>query len=140
MFMKSCFFKKKMKTPQGLSVKSKLCNEHIHRPQGSRPEDGTPPVDKTHPDGWGWAHCLSPGPALTKHHRWSDCKRWKGFPVKRPPADARDAASSPGSGRCSGGGHGTPLQYPWTEEPGRYSPRGRKELDTTKKYTTERLH
>ena len=51
-----------------------------------------------------------------------------GFPrgsiVKNPPGNAGDAGSIPGSGRYTGGGHGTPLQYscleiPWTEEPGR---------------------
>ena len=34
--------------------------------------------------------------------------------VKNPPADGgdtRDAGSSPGSGRSSGGGNGNPLQY-----------------------------
>ena len=47
--------------------------------------------------------------------------------VKNPPAsaeDLRDTGSVPGSGRCPGGGRGSPLQYscwriPWTEEPGR---------------------
>ena len=38
-----------------------------------------------------------------------------GFPggavVKNPPANARDAGSSPGSGRSPGGGNGYPLQY-----------------------------
>ena len=43
--------------------------------------------------------------------------------VKNLPTNAGDtgvAGSIPGSGRCSGGGHGNPLQcsYPWTEEPG----------------------
>ena len=43
---------------------------------------------------------------------------FRGFPggsvVKNTPAsagDAGDAGSIPGSGRCSGGGHGDPLQY-----------------------------
>ena len=47
-----------------------------------------------------------------------------GFPGvaagKSPPAnagDTRDAGSIPGSGRCPGGGHGTPLQYPCLENP-----------------------
>ena len=46
-----------------------------------------------------------------------------GSVVKNLPTNAGDtgvAGSIPGSGRCSGGGHGNPLQcsYPWTEEPG----------------------
>ena len=47
-----------------------------------------------------------------------------GFPggivVKNRPANAegiRDAGSSPGSGRCPGGGHGNPLQYSCLEKP-----------------------
>ena len=31
--------------------------------------------------------------------------------------DIRDAASTPGSGRCPGGGHGNPLQYSCLENP-----------------------
>ena len=31
--------------------------------------------------------------------------------------DTRDAGSIPGSGRCPGGGHGTPPQYPCLENP-----------------------
>ena len=46
--------------------------------------------------------------------------------VKNPPAnagDAGDAASTPGSGRCPGGGNDThsnilAWETPWTEEPG----------------------
>ena len=40
--------------------------------------------------------------------------------VKNPPAsagDIRDSVSNPGSGRCPGGGHGNPLQYPCLENP-----------------------
>ena len=40
--------------------------------------------------------------------------------VKNPPANAgevRDAGSIPGSGRSSGGGKGTPLQYSCLENP-----------------------
>ena len=40
--------------------------------------------------------------------------------VKNPPANAgdrRDEGSIPGSGRCPGGGHGNPLQYPCLENP-----------------------
>ena len=56
--------------------------------------------------------------------------------VKDSPANAGDKGSIPGSGRSPGGGHSSPLQYscwkiPWTEEPGGYSPQGRKEADTT---------
>ena len=45
-----------------------------------------------------------------------------GTEVKRPPANAGDEGSIPGSGRSPGEGNGNPLQYsgkiPWTEEPG----------------------
>ena len=34
-----------------------------------------------------------------------------GAVVKNPPASAGDECSIPGSGRSSGGGNGTPLQY-----------------------------
>ena len=60
--------------------------------------------------------------------------------VKYPPAnsgDAGDTDSSPGSGRFPVVGHGNPLQYSCRESPyGQrslvgYSPRGRKESDTT---------
>ena len=53
--------------------------------------------------------------------------------VKNPPAnagDARDVASTPGSGRSPGVVYGNPLQYsclgriPWTEEPGRVQSMG----------------
>ena len=52
--------------------------------------------------------------------------------VKNPPANAgdiRDVGSITGSGRCPGGGHGSPLQYscletPWIEEPGRLQSMG----------------
>ena len=40
--------------------------------------------------------------------------------VKNTPADAgdvRDVASTPGSGRSPGGGHGNPLQYSCLENP-----------------------
>ena len=47
----------------------------------------------------------------------------------------------PGSGRFPGGRHGNPLQYfcleiPRTEEPGGYSPWGRKELDMIEQLRT----
>ena len=43
--------------------------------------------------------------------------------VKNPPANAGNAALTPGSGRSPGVGNGNPLQYscwkiPWTEKPG----------------------
>ena len=41
--------------------------------------------------------------------------------VKNPSAsagDVRDMSTIPGLGRCPGGGHGNPLQYSWTAEPG----------------------
>ena len=58
--------------------------------------------------------------------------------VNHPPANAGDSREEvliPGSGRSSGVGNGNPFQYsclgnPLDEEPG-YSPRGRKESDTT---------
>ena len=37
--------------------------------------------------------------------------------VKNPPANARDLASIPGSGRSPGEGHGDPLQYSSLENP-----------------------
>ena len=49
--------------------------------------------------------------------------------------DIRDMGSIPGSGRSPGGGHGNPLQCSCLENPMDrgvgYSPRGRKESDTT---------
>ena len=59
--------------------------------------------------------------------------------VKNLPAnsgDMRDVGSIPGSGRSSEGDHGNSLQYPCLEHPTDrslevYSPRGRKESDTT---------
>ena len=69
---------------------------------------------------------------------------YKGFPdgivIKNPPAhagDTRDAGSIPELGRSPGGGRGNPLQYSCLENPhgqrslAGYSPRGRKESDTT---------
>ena len=56
--------------------------------------------------------------------------------------DIRDAASTPGSGRCPGGGHGNPLQYSCLENPqgqrslASYRPWGLKELDTTEQLST----
>ena len=54
--------------------------------------------------------------------------------------NAGDLGSILGSGRSPGEGNGNPLQYscleiPWMEEPGGYSPWGRKEL-----HATEQLH
>ena len=60
--------------------------------------------------------------------------------VKNLPANAeevRDVGLIPGPGRSSGGGHVNPLQYSCLEKSygqsslGGYSPRGRKESDTT---------
>ena len=47
-----------------------------------------------------------------------------------------DWGSIPGTETSAGGGHGNPLsilawRIPWTEESRGYSPRGRKESDTT---------
>ena len=45
----------------------------------------------------------------------------RGFPggpmVKNPPANAKDAGSDPGSGRCPGEGNGNPLQGSCLEKP-----------------------
>ena len=40
-----------------------------------------------------------------------------GFVVKNPPANARDVASIPRSGRSPGIGNGNPLQYSCLEDP-----------------------
>ena len=44
-----------------------------------------------------------------------------GFPgravVKKPPANAGDSGSVPGSGRAPGGGNGNPFQYSCLENP-----------------------
>ena len=59
----------------------------------------------------------------------------KNLPVNT--GDIRDGGSILGLGRSPGGGHGNSLQYSCLENPhGQrslvgYSPRGRKELDTT---------
>ena len=70
---------------------------------------------------------------------------WKGLPSKRPsqvvlvlknpPANVGDVGSVPGLGRSlekAGTTHPSipARRIPWTEEPGRYSPQGHKELDT----------
>ena len=80
----------------------------------------------------------------------SKCEQ-RGFPggsvVKNLPANAGDAGDMgliPGSGRSPRGGNGNPLQYsclenPWTEGPMGYSPRGHKELDTTKRLSTAHI-
>ena len=53
-----------------------------------------------------------------------------------------DLGLIPGLGRSPGGGQGKPIpvflpgESPWTEEPGGYSPRGRKELDTIERLST----
>ena len=63
---------------------------------------------------------------------------------KESTCNAGDTSSIPGLGRSPGGGHGNPLQYSHLENPhgqrslSGYSPKGRKELDTTK--VTARVH
>ena len=58
--------------------------------------------------------------------------------IKNLPANAEDWGSVPGLGRFAGGGHGNPLQYSCLENPvdrgawWAYSPKSRKESDTTK--------
>ena len=53
-------------------------------------------------------------------NRWNIKDSW-GFPggsvVKNPPANAGDAGSIPGSGRCPEGGNGNPLQHSCLENP-----------------------
>ena len=51
--------------------------------------------------------------------------------VKNLPANVRDPGSFPGSGRSPGEGKDYPVQYSGLENSMDYSPRGRKELDTT---------
>ena len=56
--------------------------------------------------------------------------------VKNPPSNAGDMGSIPGLGWSPGGGHGNhssifAWEIPRTEEPGGYSPWGRRESDTT---------
>ena len=74
-------------------------------------------------------------------NRWNIKDSW-GFPggsvVKNPPANAGDAGSIPGSGRCPEGGNGNPLQHSCLENPmdrGTWWAivhGGHKESDTTK--------
>ena len=61
--------------------------------------------------------------------------------VKNPPANAGDSGRIPGFERSPGVGNGNPLQYSHLENsvdrgPGRYSPWGPKELDTTEQLNT----
>ena len=77
---------------------------------------------------------------------WEMAARGKCFPgslnSKESACNAGDLDSIPGQGRSPGGGHGNPLQYScleksaWIEEPGGYSPWGRKELDMTERLNT----
>ena len=61
--------------------------------------------------------------------------------VKNTLANARDESSVPGLGSFPGEGNGNPLQYSFLENPHEqkslegYSPRGRKESDTTELLT-----
>ena len=69
-----------------------------------------------------------------------------GFPGgsdgKESTCNAGDLGLIPGSGRSPGGGRSNPLQYSYLENPhGQrklvgYGPRGRRELDTTKRLNT----
>ena len=69
-----------------------------------------------------------------------------GFPGgsdgKESACNVEALGSMPGLGRLPGGGHGNLLQYSYLENPHRqrnladYSPRGRKESDTTKQLST----
>ena len=61
--------------------------------------------------------------------------------VKSPPANAGDSGRIPGFERYPGVGNGNLLQYSHLENsinrgPGRYSPWGPKELDTTERLNT----
>ena len=73
-----------------------------------------------------------PGGAGAKEHA---CQR------KR----CKHTSGIPGSGRCPGGGNGSPLQYPCLDNPtgrgawGGYSPWGRKESDTTEQLSVHAL-
>ena len=63
--------------------------------------------------------------------------------VKNPTANAGDSGRIPGSERSPGVGNGNPLQYSHLEnsmdrDPGRYSPWGPKELDTTERLNTSK--
>ena len=72
-----------------------------------------------------------------------------GFPGasdgKESARNAGDLGSTPGLGRCSGGGHGNPLQYSCLENPhGQrslvgYSPWGHREWDTTERLSPAEL-
>ena len=75
------------------------------------------------------------------------CKLFPGAStVKNPPVNAGDESSAPGSGRVSGGGQGNLLAVFLPGESHRqrslmgYSPRGRKELDTTEAAEHPRRH
>ena len=62
--------------------------------------------------------------------------------VKNPPAnvgDVRDAASIPGLGRSSGGGHGNPLQYSCLDDPVDRGAGQATVLGVTKSDTTEAI-
>ena len=57
---------------------------------------------------------------LCLHLKLASWSSQMGLVVKNLPAiagDARDSGSIPGSGRCPGGGHGSPLQYFCLENP-----------------------
>ena len=63
-----------------------------------------------------------------------------GFPggsvVKNLPANAGDASSTPGLGRCSGGGNGNPLQYSCLGNPmDREEPGGLQFMGSQKRWT-----
>ena len=64
--------------------------------------------------------------------------------VKNLPAMQETQVLIPGWGRSPGEGNGNPLQYSClensTEEPGRHSPWGHKEEDTTEQLTLSPLH
>ena len=72
-----------------------------------------------------------------------------GFPGgsdgKEPACNGGDLGLIPGLGRSPGGGHGSPFQYSWLENPhGQrslvgYSPWGYKESDTTERLSTAQL-
>ena len=70
----------------------------------------------------------------------------RGFPCgsadKESACNMGNLGSIPGLGRSPGGGHGNPLQCSCLENPHRqrnlagFSPKGRKELDTTQQLST----